>query len=398
MAIPSKYRSMGDFHEYYSGEKKAPVLTLVIGGNHEASNYFSELYHGGWLAPKIYYLGAVNVLRYGPFRIAGLSGIFKAADYHKLHHEQLPYSKNQIRSIFHVRECDISKLLQIRFPVDIGISHDWPRRMEWFGDFEKLFADRPTFFESVKVDNLGSAPAEQVLNHLRPKHWFSGHMHIKYDAVVEHKGNMNGDIFKNLAVSDELRAQLPKSMFKTASRNGKAALQTSPSHITNKVTHFLALDKPGPDSEFLELLEVNLSSSVDDMSTSPYMQRTPEGKFMLHYDEEWLSIVRSSNDGPAAGDESLDIALGKSDAASTDTVLQNLRWVQTHVTTKGLQIPENFEIHAPIHNTNDEAEPKKQPAEFPNSQTERFCAMLQIRNRFSVGQDMAEEDDGIVFG
>ena len=29
---------------YYTGEKKAPVLTLVIGGNHEASNYMWELY------------------------------------------------------------------------------------------------------------------------------------------------------------------------------------------------------------------------------------------------------------------------------------------------------------------------------------------------------------------
>jgi hypothetical protein len=28
---------------YYSGEKVAPVLTLVIGGNHEASNYMWEL-------------------------------------------------------------------------------------------------------------------------------------------------------------------------------------------------------------------------------------------------------------------------------------------------------------------------------------------------------------------
>ena len=29
---------------YYTGAKTAPVLTLVIGGNHEASNYMWELY------------------------------------------------------------------------------------------------------------------------------------------------------------------------------------------------------------------------------------------------------------------------------------------------------------------------------------------------------------------
>lgn len=42
---------------YYSGEKKAPILTIFIGGNHEASNYLQELPYGGWVAPNIYYLG-----------------------------------------------------------------------------------------------------------------------------------------------------------------------------------------------------------------------------------------------------------------------------------------------------------------------------------------------------
>lgn len=45
------------FGRYYSGEKKAPVLTIFIGGNHEASNHLQELPYGGWVAPNIYYLG-----------------------------------------------------------------------------------------------------------------------------------------------------------------------------------------------------------------------------------------------------------------------------------------------------------------------------------------------------
>lgn len=42
---------------YYSREKEAPVLTIFIGGNHEASNHLQELCYGGWAAPNIYYLG-----------------------------------------------------------------------------------------------------------------------------------------------------------------------------------------------------------------------------------------------------------------------------------------------------------------------------------------------------
>lgn len=44
IAMPEKFRRLGDFADYYSGRKKAPVLTVFIGGNHEASNYLHELY------------------------------------------------------------------------------------------------------------------------------------------------------------------------------------------------------------------------------------------------------------------------------------------------------------------------------------------------------------------
>ena len=59
-SIPPKYRSLGTFPQYYSGEKTAPILTLFIGGNHEASQPLRELHYGGWVAPNIYYLGAAG--------------------------------------------------------------------------------------------------------------------------------------------------------------------------------------------------------------------------------------------------------------------------------------------------------------------------------------------------
>jgi len=55
--MPEKYRRLADFESYYNGTKRAPVLTIFIGGNHEASNYLHELYY-----PTLLKLQKVNLL------------------------------------------------------------------------------------------------------------------------------------------------------------------------------------------------------------------------------------------------------------------------------------------------------------------------------------------------
>ena len=183
MSVPIKYRAMGDFHAYYSGMRKAPYLTIFVGGNHEAASHLWELFYGGWVAPNIYYMGAANVLRFGPLRIAGMSGIWNDAHYQCSHHERLPFRSKDIRSFYHVRESDVRKLLLIREQVDIGISHDWPRSIEGKGDSEHLFRIKPDFRRDSVEGKLGSEAAEYVLDRLRPRYWFSAHLHCKFAAV-----------------------------------------------------------------------------------------------------------------------------------------------------------------------------------------------------------------------
>jgi lariat debranching enzyme len=186
MSVPSKFRQIGDFHEYYSGQAVAPYPTIFVGGNHEAGNYLFELYYGGWVAPSIYYVGAANVLRFGPLRIAGLSGIWKGYDYGKPHFERLPYNEDDVKSIYHVRELDVRKLMQLRTQVDVGLSHDWPRGVELCGNYNHLFKTKPFFREDSETGKLGSLAAKYVLDRLRPPHWFSAHLHVRYPAVVAH--------------------------------------------------------------------------------------------------------------------------------------------------------------------------------------------------------------------
>jgi len=40
-------------------------------------------YHGGWVAPNIYYLGTAGSVLVNGLRISGASGIYKSHDYHK---------------------------------------------------------------------------------------------------------------------------------------------------------------------------------------------------------------------------------------------------------------------------------------------------------------------------
>ncbi|POS70486.1 hypothetical protein DHEL01_v211120 [Diaporthe helianthi] len=321
MSVPAKYRVLGDFHEYYSGTRTAPYLTLFIAGNHEASAYLWELYYGGWAAPNIYYMGAANVLRVGPLRIAGLSGIWKGFDYRKPHLERLPFSRDDIKSFYHVRELDVRRLLQIKEQVDIGLSHDWPRGIEKHGDVQQLYRTRPMWKEESLDGSLGNPAAEYVMDRLRPAFWFSAHMHWKFAAVrtypppsqavvgldgtpeaaptvgtlpalsteeapVENPNEIDLDIddqedsatpaldqYHGAAaedeqveamstVTDELRSQLPASFTQQPKPNPSTGPKRTPGQpvpptITNTTVRFLALNKCEPGRDFLQLCGIH---------------------------------------------------------------------------------------------------------------------------------------------
>lgn len=130
---------------YYSGEKVAPVLTIFIGGNHEASNHLQELSYGGWVAPNIYYLGNAGVVNIGGIRIAGISGIYKGHDYLKGHYERTPYDNRSIKSVYHIRKLEVFRLKMLTGKIDIFLSHDWPLGITNYGDVESLLQIKSGF-------------------------------------------------------------------------------------------------------------------------------------------------------------------------------------------------------------------------------------------------------------
>ncbi|GEQ69616.1 hypothetical protein JCM33374_g3289 [Metschnikowia sp. JCM 33374] len=191
MNVPAKYREMGDFPDYYSGKKRAPIMTIFIGGNHESSSYMRELQYGGWVAPDIYYLGEYGTIWYKGMRISGLSGIhsypsFVSAKSNNPPVYTLPYGNSAIRSIYHIKPKNFLKLL-LSGSSNIVLSHDWPKGIWDWGNKERLLKNKPFLKADMESGHFGSPLASQALEYLRPANWFSSHMHTFFDATVKHK-------------------------------------------------------------------------------------------------------------------------------------------------------------------------------------------------------------------
>ncbi|KAK4040337.1 lariat debranching enzyme, C-terminal domain-containing protein [Parachaetomium inaequale] len=442
MSVPAKYRELGDFHEYYSGTRKAPYLTIFVAGNHEASSHLWELYYGGWVAPNIYYMGAANVLRLGPLRIAGMSGIWKGFDYRKQHHERLPFNADDVKSFYHVREIDVRKLLQLRTQVDIGISHDWPRAIEKHGNQKRLFQMKPDFERESRDGSLGNPAAEYVLDRLRPPFWFSAHLHCKFAAIkqfqpsgqsqesgetsqpaprpvpdanpdeidldldygddlpevtaaaaavagppteppTESQPAAEDDAAEDTTTTESLRSQLPAAFAKPARVSSVRPIpgQPVPEGITNTTTRFLALDKCLPGRKFLQLMEIPSSQGEP---TSPLTR-----PLRLQYDPEWLAILRTFHPILKIGDRTASTPPDEGEAHYLSVIEEQRAWVEENIVSQGkLDVPANFSVTAPVHRVGVDAEVvDEQPAEWTSPQTARFCEMLEVVNYWDASEE-----------
>ncbi|KAG2361850.1 lariat debranching enzyme, C-terminal domain-containing protein [Suillus spraguei] len=415
MAVPQKYRQLGDFHKYYTGERTAPVLTIVIGGNHEASNYMSELYHGGWLAPNIYFLGHAGCVQVNGIRIAGASGIFKSNDFSQGFYERLPYDHSSMRSIYHIREFNVRRLSLLSSP-DIFLSHDWPQHIERHGDTQGLLRRKPFFRQDIQTGNLGSPPLMGLLQTLKPKWWFSAHLHVRFQATVQHEQPGTGSDSLSItsppqnpdeiAIADDdfdaIESQNPLNevpRLQTAPHNpDEITLQEEEEEVIQSppvahrpqpsVTNFLALDKCLPKREFMEVIDVPTTS---DESTTPGQRCMPE----LTFDPEWLAISRAFHPFLSVRRRQADYP---DEATARAKVAEEMEWVKSNVHNnevnssdtplgiRSISDCQTFVQSAPGPGS-EGSQKNQQPPWYTNPQTSAFCDMIDIPNMFDFSSD-----------
>ncbi|EPY53446.1 RNA lariat debranching enzyme Dbr1 [Schizosaccharomyces cryophilus OY26] len=392
ISVPQKFKRLGDFHKYYSQEKVAPILTIFVGGNHEASNYLEELPYGGWIAPNIYYMGRSSVICIGNLRIAGISGIYSEFDYRKGRYERLPYEYKMLKSVYHTREFDVLSLKSLRLPIDIFLSHDWPRGIEQHGDTAKLLKNKPFFRKEVEKNDLGSPALEEIINSVKPRYWFAAHLHTRFAATVHHN-KINPSDYRNVfeqggsQSSDEQQENSKKARTEVDTvPNPKPSLENgdhnddasqTPSTLT---THFLALDKCLPRRSYFEVIEVEPSKPFQD------------GDLYMKYDPEWLSIIRAMQ--PFQSNSVEQTPLPSLDELQK-LIDKERQWVEENIVQKHkLGILRNFTPTAPFHSR--EITDKMIPVTSVNPQTTSFLQLIGLQpegNEPSLSSSVKNEDE-----
>lgn len=337
----------------------------------------------------------------GGIIIAGSSGIFKPNDYPKGHYERQPYSPSDLRSIYHTRQYDITKLALLHRP-DVFLSHDWPNKIEQYGDLEMLLRRKPFFQQEIETSTLGSPPLQTLLAELRPRRWFSAHLHVRYYAKVDFTllqhtmSTLSGPNPTSSAIH-ATKSSNPEALAigddSDDNQEDKVKISADDSHAGPLITEFLALGKCVPKSEYLEFLDI--SSPVDDMLHGVSGTERPELPF--NFDLRWLAITKimhpflSLTHQQKALPHPQDLTIRQRVEMEQEQLRTKLqegkgalsirniqRFVHTAPTQANVQSSEEPCTSDFSHNT---------APIYVNPQTTAFCELIQIPNLINAPQD-----------
>ncbi|RYX81146.1 metallophosphoesterase [bacterium] len=174
MAAPAKYRDLGDFPLFASGGASFPWPIWFIGGNHEPYGWLSTMEMGGEVAPNCSFIGRANIISVGGIRVAGLSGIFRPDLFGASRPAIEEFATRSNKEWIGWNEGDVGRLLTLG-EADVLLMH------EWAGEFSE---------NQRHVPLVAAWPwVEMVVESVRPKIVFCGHLHARWRSAVRVGGH-----------------------------------------------------------------------------------------------------------------------------------------------------------------------------------------------------------------
>ena len=344
--------------------------------------------------------------------------------------ERPPLFGSSLKSIYHVRNVDAYRMKCLsRDRLDVMISHDWPLGIEQHGNTAELLRRKPFFRSEVEQNSLGSPPNREILDTIRPKWWFSAHLHTKFKATITHNSNQdatpssdsknllslvpsqvpglsttspaskrrskdNNDGDAGLATDTDASTSTgdvrdcvtqekakAKTEFHSVEGDGRcgAGVNGQPD-LTDLMTQFLALDKCLPRRHYLSVLHVPMQGEGDKSNLS------------LKYDLEWLAVLKKTHELTSADKGYIQVPNKLAEITNSD-----IEWVRNRLQRTSQQeprrqeekdfntIPTTFHPTVPIYSDPVFLSNRDDP--FPwmgNPQTDEFLKLLELDHIITI--------------
>ena len=257
----------------------------------------------------------------------------------------------------------------MRSPVDVMLSHDWPAGVHDYGDTAALLRKKKHFREDIEGGCLGNPASAELLGRMQPRFWFSGHLHVKFAALVVHAQPSSAADAESPSSSTTMTAAAPPP---------PSASSPNTSTHSNSVhaTRFLALDKCLPGRDFMQIIDIPTRS--DGCSTSGSGGITSSDS-ALQYDAEWLAIVVKTHALLPAGKR---CPRFPPLVPASDAEIEGVRSRLTAAQSSGLRIPCDPFVHTvpPFNPAGGRRGRPPLPVQLGNPQTDAFLNMLGLRH------------------
>lgn len=333
-------------------------------------------------------------------KVAGLSGIYKSHDYKLGRFEAPPYNNSELRSVYHTRHFEVERLRAMALhnnPIDIMISHDWPRGIEQHGDVNKLIQQKPFFKQEIESNSLGSMANENLLHALKPKFWFAAHLHVKFEATVHHSASndRSGDVNKEKKPNAATDVNEATNFIAMESNEGICPNpnNTNMKSLTDQMTQFLSLDKCLPKRRHLHLLHIEPLSTRDAIDSKEVVNGD-QNKSWLEYDPTWLAVHRRTEDWSQRTHNRLQIPHDEFEQApitieELQDIMNSLKASASHKNnnrdlSNPMAIPQNFIQTVRPQDPRDKQQVGPPRPMVGNPQTDELLEMLGMEHKITV--------------